>query len=333
MKQSLRRAVSLLCVLALCIGLLPSTALAAGQSGGGQEDAYFYIHTGEGNQPEDYTFAGTGAVDPSHYNNNINQAYEAGYVTLPEKNGEETHPSDAAENIVTVERFPEITHEGVTYVYKEKANDEERNLYTVDWQAVKKVDAGYNIYHGGNNYAFSGPSWHVDGEAVFLTKKTVDCKRVLFEGSEDNDGAPEEVRFEIVSAYVDENGSILVPEMPEIARNTYYPKNGSPTLYYLFEGWYSDAACTQKIQEENAVLKSTNEEAREDVTIYAKYVAEPIYFFISLPSNSVTLSGDSKDYRYLTRGGAVKIGVTPDDVVNAEGIRNDEKAILSKVAH
>ena len=81
------------------------------------------------------------------------------------------------------------------------------------------------------------------------------------------------------------------------------------------------------------MLKSTNEEAGDDVTIYAKYVAEPIYFFISLPSNSVTLSGDSKDYRYLTRGGAVNIGVTPDDVMNAEGIRNDEKAILSKVAH
>ena len=28
MKRSLRRAVSLLCVLAMCIGLLPSTALA-----------------------------------------------------------------------------------------------------------------------------------------------------------------------------------------------------------------------------------------------------------------------------------------------------------------
>ena len=333
MKRHLRRALSLLCVLAMCIGLLPSTALAAGQSGGGQEKAYFYIHTGEGNQPANYTFAGTGAVDTSHYNNNSNPAYEAGYVTLPRKTGKETHTSDAAESSVTVERFPKITHEGVIYVYKEKANDEEANLYTVDWQAVKKVDAGYNIYHEGKNYAFSGPSWHVDGEAVFLTKKTVDCKRVLFEGSEDKYGDPEEVSFKTVSAYVDENGSILVPEMPEIDGNTYYPKNGSPTLYYLFEGWYSDAGCTREIQEENAVLNSTNEEAGKDVTIYAKYVAEPIYFFISLPSNSVTLSGDSKDYRYLTRGGAVKIGVTPDAVMNAEGIRNDEKAILDKVAH
>ena len=35
MKRSLRRAVSLLCVLAMCIGLLPSTALAAGRPGGG----------------------------------------------------------------------------------------------------------------------------------------------------------------------------------------------------------------------------------------------------------------------------------------------------------
>ena len=216
MKRHLRRALSLLCVLAMCIGLLPSTALAAGQSGGGQEKAYFYIHTGEGNQPANYTFAGTGAVDTSHYNNNSNQAYEAGYVTLPENNGEETHTSGAAECSVTVERFPEIIHAGVTYVYKEKADDEKTNLYTVDWQVVKKVDAGYNIYHGGTNYTFSGPSWHVDGEAVFLTKKTVDCKRVLFEGSEDkdNDGAPEEVSFETVSAYVYENGSILVPEMP-----------------------------------------------------------------------------------------------------------------------
>ena len=214
MKRHLRRALSLLCVLTMCIGLLPTTALAAGQSGGGQEKAYFYIHTGEGNQPTDYTFAGTGAVDTSHYNNNSNQAYEAGYVTLPENNGEETHPSDAAESSVTVERFPEITHEGVTYVYKEKADDEKTNLYTVDWQVVKKVDAGYNIYHGGNNYAFSGPSWHVDGEAVFLKKKAVDCKRVLFEGSEANDGDPEEVSFKTVSAYVDENGSILVPKMP-----------------------------------------------------------------------------------------------------------------------
>ena len=333
MKRSLRRAVSLLCVLAMCIGLLPSTALAAGQSGGGQEKAYFYIHTGEGNQPTDYTFAGTGAVDTSHYNNNSNPAYEAGYVTLPEKNGIETHPSGAAESSVKVERFPEITHEGDTYVYKEKANDEDANLYTVDWQAVKKVDAGYNIYHGGNNYAFSGPSWHVDGEAVFLTKITVDCKRVLFEGSEDNNGDPEEEKFEAVSAYVDEDGSILVPEMPEIDGNMYYSKNGSPTLYYLFEGWYSDADCKQEIQEENAVLESTNEEAGKGVTIYAKYVAEPIYFFISLPNNSVTLSGDSKDYRYLTRGGAVNIGVNPDDVMNAAGIRNDEEAILSKVAH
>lgn len=34
MKRSLRRAVSLLCVLAMCIGLLPSTALAAGRPGG-----------------------------------------------------------------------------------------------------------------------------------------------------------------------------------------------------------------------------------------------------------------------------------------------------------
>src|SRR5699024_5060307 len=105
MKRHLRRALSLLCVLAMCIGLLPSTALAAGQSGGGQEKAYFYIHTGEGDQPANYTFAGTGAVDPSYFNN-INQAYEAGYVTLPENNGEETHTSGAAESSVTVERFP-----------------------------------------------------------------------------------------------------------------------------------------------------------------------------------------------------------------------------------
>ena len=91
MKRHLRRALSLLCVLAMCLSLLPTTALAAGQSGGGQEDAYFYIHTGEGDQPADYTFAGTGAVDTSHYNNNSNPAYEAGYVTLPEINGEETH--------------------------------------------------------------------------------------------------------------------------------------------------------------------------------------------------------------------------------------------------
>ena len=44
MKRSLRRAVSLLCVLALCIGLLPSTALAVGPGDTEQtQTVYVYL--------------------------------------------------------------------------------------------------------------------------------------------------------------------------------------------------------------------------------------------------------------------------------------------------
>ena len=62
MKRSLRRAVSLLCVLAMCIGLLPSTALAAGRPGGGgnyggggqetQQTVYVYIKIVDSNGQE-----------------------------------------------------------------------------------------------------------------------------------------------------------------------------------------------------------------------------------------------------------------------------------------
>ena len=77
MKRSLRRAVSLLCVLALCIGLLPSTALAVGINAESKTMVRFY---GEGTGTPQYTL--TNVADKNGELLNKNWAEGAGALSV-----------------------------------------------------------------------------------------------------------------------------------------------------------------------------------------------------------------------------------------------------------
>ena len=330
-------------LLTLCMGfsLLPVPAAAVDEeptdpapTEGAWEKAYFYIHDGsDATKPQNYVFAGTGQVDASHYSQEgsaVGGDYSDDYVTLPTPGGNETHVS--GDNAVTVNTFPDIPHEGKKYVYQDSvAGAQSAHTYTVKWDVVKSVDAGYNIYTGEKNYTFSPntPCWHVDGKVAYHNNTRVDFKRVLFEGSKDTNGEVETTPFDTAYVSDDDDLSFQFPEVEE------YPVEGSdtiPTLYYRFEGWYSEEGCAEGSEIDEASPSILSGDENDPITIYAKYVAEPIYFFISLPSNSSKLSGNAKDYRYLTYGGAVESSVDPDTVGNAEGIR-DEEDILSYVAH
>ena len=77
MKRSLRRAVSLLCVLALCIGLLPSTALAVGINAESKTMVRFYV---EGTGTPQYTL--TNVADKNGELLNKNWAEGAGALSV-----------------------------------------------------------------------------------------------------------------------------------------------------------------------------------------------------------------------------------------------------------
>ena len=238
MKQSLRRAVSLLCVLALCIGLLPSTALAwNGSDRSGSTIVRFYI-SGTGstqaynaeNQP-----MGDGRYDPLYV--------EKGFALLEDSTITNSTAASEGEKI-----------EGDTEVRKWLEDYASIPKALSDLDAV--VEAINAVYEKNNiltelqtdyfnNFVFESVEWIGSNDSsyhVHVQLNRIECK-VTFD--QNYEGAP-------------------TPKEKNVGKGTAVSEPSTPTREgYTFEGWYTDRQFTNKYDFATLVT--------EDITLYAKW--------------------------------------------------------------
>lgn len=129
----------------MLLGLLPTAAFAAGRAT--THDAYFYIlHPGANQSATDtgsFDFAGKGSV-PSSYGQATSSSPEYTYpmdVTQPPYNEKQSFNNPKVSNYET---FPNITYNSKTYVYEQKATNNDQYTYSVTWYRAK-VASGFNI--------------------------------------------------------------------------------------------------------------------------------------------------------------------------------------------
>ena len=238
MKRSLRRAVSLLCVLAMCIGLLPSTALAwNGSDRSGSTIVRFYI-SGTGstqaynaeNQP-----MGDGRYDPLYV--------EKGFALLEDSTITNSTAASEGEKI-----------EGDTEVRKWLEDYASIPKALSDLDAV--VEAINAVYEKNNiltelqtdyfnNFVFESVEWIGSNDSsyhVHVQLNRIECK-VTFD--QNYEGAP-------------------TPEEKNVGKGTAVSEPSTPTREgYTFEGWYTDQRFTNKYDFVTLVT--------EDITLYAKW--------------------------------------------------------------
>ena len=183
MKRSLRRAVSLLCVLAMCIGLLPSTALAAGRPGGGgnyggggqetQQTVYVYIKIVDSNGQE--LTGSTVEIDGITYTVNEKGWYTIGTIQL-----DLPSPSDYNngnyQTELTSNNASDIKN-ALGYISRYTAN--EGLISTEDLKdkaqfqsGVNSASVGLKAESGANDFNENDICWHLD-----MTVKIDDLKK------------------------------------------------------------------------------------------------------------------------------------------------------------
>ena len=120
MKRHLRRALSLLCVLAMCIGLLPSTALAVGKDS--SYDLHVYL------LKPGYTIDSQYSASNWYY---IGEGSVSG-VNAPTASNREIYDfSSVNYSLPSGANYPNITVNGKEYTYA--ASGDTAGTYTIEW--------------------------------------------------------------------------------------------------------------------------------------------------------------------------------------------------------
>ena len=190
MKRSLRRAVSLLCVLALCIGLLPSTTLAAGRPGGGgnyggggqetQQTVYVYIKIVDSNGQE--LTGSTVEIDGITYTVNEKGWYTIGTIQLdlpsPSDYNDGNHQTELTSN--NANDITQALEDTDRYeANKELISNDDLKDQAQFQSGVNNAQVGLKAAWGANGYSsVQGICWHLDMTVPIsaLTKYTVTYK-------------------------------------------------------------------------------------------------------------------------------------------------------------
>ena len=276
-----KRLLSMLMVLAMVISLIPVQVLAAPSTSNETYDAYYYIlNPDEGTSPtrdaSAFTFVGQGSVDsmigpPNGQSKGqtltITDA-NRGYMTAPQVEVSQSFGSGG--NQITQKTYPSIYFEGKDYHYAGNPNiTEGQNTYSITWYRYSS-SVGFNIEETPfNSSGYEGYCWHVDGYVTLSDKVSV-TYQVQFPGSDSfsNVSANGDQSDTAFVEYVEENtlfSEVTQPNMPE---EKVIETESGETITYTFDGWYYDAACTQKVSDTNPITK--------DETVYGKYVTETV---------------------------------------------------------
>lgn len=216
----------------------------------------------------------TGLNSPNSYTNGVNLDHLGASVSFPGS-------------------YPDIQGtDGKTYQYAApgSGHENEKGYYTIDWFRLVNSDganAGNNDYN--NPTVPSGtPTFHYDGQVIinYENQWTVTWRVQM----------PGDSSFSVQEAYsrTVEDGS---PEW-NLVQPPMDPTIVQDGVTYTFDGWYTDAECTQKTNLDGTVTSNMN--------YYAKYVAEN--------NDKLTYDGNGN-----TGGStAATEGVTGKDVTVAE---------------
>ena len=170
-----------------------------------------------------------------------------------------TDPKDGnSGGVASVVSYPSINRtiplDGVDYVYFDGIGTppEDGNYYTVSWSMPTQTSYGAN---DGGDILTTERSWHVDGFAVFNTKKESTVNFMLKDAGKEN-FAVDPVNSQ--NAIIVEHG-----KSPTAA-----PSHGSKVVggvTYNFDGWYLDPECTQPVNPTSHVIQGPT-------TFYGRYL-------------------------------------------------------------
>ena len=165
---------------------------------------------------------------------------------------------------ITAPTYPDIKVGDKTYEYADSGSDEAKqaNHYTIEWTRLK-VASGANAGANGVNKPTvpeGTPTYHLDGRVTLIDEDKI---QVGFQVKQPN---ATEFDDPIAKYYLlyDKNvayNEIVVPGNEDVP--PYKDVNG---VQYYFDGWYTDKACTQKV---NFELGGT---LSENTIFYGRYV-------------------------------------------------------------
>ena len=189
---------------------------------------------------------------------------------------------------ITAPTYPVITVGGKKYTYAAPGSPEamQANHYTIEWTRLK-VASGANAGANGVNQPTvpeGTPTYHLDGRVTLIDEDKI---QVGFQVKQPN---ATEFDDPIAKYYLlyDKNvayNKIVVPDDTDVP--SYKTVNG---VQYFFDGWYTDEACTQKVDFTSGGTLDKN------TTFYGRYV--PAIDYLTYDANGG--SGDS----YTSQGNA-----------------------------
>lgn len=189
---------------------------------------------------------------------------------------------------ITAPTYPVITVGGKEYTYAAPGSPEamQADHYTIEWTRLK-VASGANAGANGVNTPTvpeGTPTYHLDGRVTLIDEDKI---QVGFQVKQPN---ATEFDDPIAKYYLlyDKNvayNKIVVPDDTDVP--SYKTVNG---VQYFFDGWYTDEACTQKVDFTSGGTLDKN------TTFYGRYV--PAIDYLTYDANGG--SGDS----YTSRGNA-----------------------------
>lgn len=189
---------------------------------------------------------------------------------------------------ITAPTYPVITVGGKKYTYAAPGSPEamQADHYTIEWTRLK-VASGANAGANGVNtptVPAGTPTYHLDGRVTLIDEDKI---QVGFQVKQPN---ATEFDDPIAKYYLlyDKNvayNKIVVPGDTDVP--SYKSVNG---VQYFFDGWYTDEACTQKVDFTSGGTLDKN------TTFYGRYV--PAIDYLTYDANGG--SGDS----YTSQGNA-----------------------------
>lgn len=258
-----------------------------------EQTAYFYFlypgitnpGTGDDFKPGEWLYAGRGTVElPSTNGTDIG-------TILTGDLGIEIAPTYFVDKTITVDGFK--------YRFDSEGTGEYGTFSFVWDKAI--LSSGANNSHkwdgesGQNESLTSTPIWHIDGHLVLHNVNYVNINFMLqdigqsgfssVQGPDQIDKYPQMVRRGSELSSIHQPSQSAVPST----------KTDSNGVVYNFNGWYIDAACTQKADFSTGVLD-------QDMTWYGRYTAE-----LNLSVNNIDKTYDGVE-SYLTISGNVPQG-------------------------
>lgn len=232
-------------------------------------EAYFYaLKPGEVANPysaDKYFYLGTGSV----------QLESASKYTI----GKSFDPTTVDKTLPST--FPQLTINGKTYSYNENPK-EFGYYYSMEWYQVVCSNGSTgnrnNPNNGSNNETLVSAgthTWHVDGTIVLYDKYNVNF--LVLE--------PNEVKWENVKSVAIDFDQATT--LNEIEPTNLPAEKTVDFVTYVFDGWYSDEACTQKVDD--------NAEINSNANYYGKYVEKIITYSVTYDlQGGVTSSAETK---------------------------------------